>query len=166
MGRFVRMSAVALAVALAPWSMASDEQLRQARELFDRQDYIAAHDALQQIDRSELSDEDRAAYDHLASTLEQAVPGATKAAQDLADAETAYDEGRWDDADALYRAIAANRWASEEQISRARSQRQRITEKRELARGAAGRPGARDRPGEAGGGAADHGRRSAAAEHC
>lgn len=125
-------AALMLAVAVVTAAVA-DEGLEQAQKLVQAQDYGAAQKALADVDRDGLSDADKIEYDRLKDLLTEAVPGAERAAQSLAEADKAFQEGRWDEADGLYSAVAENFYATEAQLAHARTQRQRVVEKKQLA---------------------------------
>ncbi len=128
---------VAFVIGGVALAMGANEDLRKAEQLFEARDYAAAQETLLTINRDELSDEDKAAYDRLAATLPEAIQGAEKAAQDLAAGEAAYEAGEWDAADQHFEAVSANPYASEEALGRARTMRQKIVEKKQLAEAAA-----------------------------
>ena len=131
--RFV--AAVVLAVAAAAAALAKQD-LSAARELIERQDYAAAQKALLAVNRDELSDDEKAEFDRLAELLAEAVPASEKARQNAADADAAYEQGRWDEAEQWYAAVAQNPYATEAQLAHARTQRQRVNEKKQLAEAA------------------------------
>jgi general secretion pathway protein D len=137
--RAVRVwSGVALVVGLAlvPASFGESEELRAAIQLFDAQEYVAAQEALLKIDRATLTDSERAQLDELLKLLPEAIQGSEKARQMLADADQAYEAGRWDEADTLYQAALENRYAQPDVRTRATAQRERIAEKKKLAEAA------------------------------
>ena len=121
---------------LNPASLAEDEQLELARGLFEMQEYVAAQEALLEVDRDELTEEEATVYDELLKVLLEAIQGSAKAKQDMADAKKAYDEGRWKEADELYARVLENEYAQTVLQSEARTQRQRIAEKLELSEAA------------------------------
>lgn len=121
---------------LVPAALGQSEQLEKARQLFEQQEYVAAQEALLQVDRDELSEEEAAEYDRLLNELPQAIQAASKAAQDLADADQAYEEGRWEEADRLYAQVLENSYAKPQMRERASVQRQRIAEKLALSEAA------------------------------
>ncbi|MBU0617802.1 MAG: hypothetical protein KKI02_08805 [Planctomycetes bacterium] len=121
---------------LNPASLAEDEQLDLARGLFEMQEYVAAQEALLEVDRDELTEEEATVYDELLKVLPEAIQGSAKAKQDMADAKKAYDEGRWKEADELYARVLKNEYAPTVLQSEARTQRQRIAEKLELSEAA------------------------------
>lgn len=139
MKRAVRLVTFAAYVFLsAGLVLAAGEELKKARELFERQEYVAAQEALLKVKRESLSDSEKKEFDQLAAILPEAIQASERARQDQAEADRAYAEARWDEADRLYQQVAANPYSSEAQRGHARSQRQRIVEKKQL--GEAARP--------------------------
>ena len=134
--RFSNGLALLFVLMLVPAALAQNEQLEKARELFEQQEYVAAQEALLQVDREQLTEEDAKAYDDLLKVLPEAIQGSKKAEQDMADADKAYEQGRWNEADALYTRVLENDYAHAEACEQARLQRQRILEKIELAEAA------------------------------
>jgi general secretion pathway protein D len=128
--------ALLVALLLVPATLAEDEQLQRATELFQKQEYVAAQEALLEVDREQLTAEEADEYDRLAKLLPQAIQASNKAEQDMADAHQAYEEGRWKEADALYTRVIENEYALAAVRAEARTQRQRIAEKLELAEAA------------------------------
>jgi general secretion pathway protein D len=128
--------ALCLCFLLTPASLAEDEQLALARGLFDMQEYVAAQEALLEVDRDKLTEDEAKVYDELLKVLPQAIQGSAKAKQDMADARKAYDDGRWREADELYARVLENEYAQDVVQNEARTQRQRIAEKLELSEAA------------------------------
>ena len=129
----------ALAIVLSlmsPSALAQNEQLQVAKELFEAQNYVAAQVALLEVDADGLTDEEQATYDFLLKALPEAIAGAKQAEQDMIDADEAYDEGRWEDADQLYTRVMENSFTSQGLRDQAKTQRQRIAEKLELSEAA------------------------------
>lgn len=139
MRRAVRFSS-GLAFLVGLWlvsaALAEDEQLHKAMGLFEQQEYVAAQEALLQVDREQLSEDEVEAYDRLLKVLPEAIQASKKAEQDMADANKAYEEGRWEEADALYARVLDNEYARAVACEEARLQRQRIAEKMELSEAA------------------------------
>ncbi len=139
MKKAVRLSsglALLVCFLLIPASAAADEQLELARGLFEMQEYVAAQEALLEVDREQLTEEEAAVYDELLKVLPRAIQGSAKAEQDMADAKKAYDEGRWKEADGIYARVLENEYARTLLRSEARMQQQRIAEKMELSEAA------------------------------
>ena len=134
--RFTSGLALLIGLALIPAALAEDEQLQAAKDLFDRQEYVAAQEALLEVDREQLSEQEAAEYDRLLKVLPEAIQASSKAEQDLADAARAYEQGRWKDADKLYARVMDNQYARTTWHEEARVQRQRIKEKLDLAEAA------------------------------
>ena len=125
-----------IVLALNPATRADDEQLELAQGLFEMHEYLAAQEVLLDIDRDQLTEDEAGAYDYLLQILPEAIRASAKAEQDTADADKAYEEGRWQDADALYAQVIENEYASPALSEEALAQRQRIAEKLELAEAA------------------------------
>jgi general secretion pathway protein D len=139
MTNLVRLSsglALLCALLLVSTAAAQSEELRSAMELFDRQEYVAAQNLALSIDREKLSDAEKAELDRLLKVLPEAIQGGKKAEQDRVDADQAYGQGRWDEADRLYRAVLANKYASTTLRNEAREQCKRIAEKKQLSEAA------------------------------
>ncbi len=134
--RFSSGLALLVGLMLIPAALAEDEQLQKAKELFNRQDYMAAQEALLEVDPEQLTEEEAQAYEQLLKVLPQAIQASKKAEQDMADANKAYEEGRWKEADALYMRVIDNEYARAAMCEEARAQKQRIAEKLELAEAA------------------------------
>ncbi|MFH1745432.1 MAG: hypothetical protein ABIG44_00140 [Planctomycetota bacterium] len=128
--------ALMLALVVIPAAWAENEQLRKATELFDQQDYHAAQQALDKVDRNGLDEDEQATYEILSKALPQAIEASDKASRDLTQANQAFEAGNWDDADALYQAILQNPYAKSLMKKRAESQRDQIAQKRGLAEAA------------------------------
>ncbi len=128
--------AVSLVLSLVPAALAQSAKLREAADLFERQEYQAAQQALQEVRREELSEAELARLDELLRLVPEAIRAAEKAAQDLAAAGQAYDRGEWDAAERLYQAVVDNRYARPAQRQTAAEQQARIAEKRRLAEAA------------------------------
>jgi len=122
---------------VVPVAAAQSEQLRKALDMFERQEYAAAQAALAEVNREDLSKDEQAEYDRLQQTLPLALAGIQRATQDAVEADLAFEQSRWDDADARYRAVLENEFATAILKARATIQRQRIDEKRRLAEAAA-----------------------------
>jgi Flp pilus assembly secretin CpaC len=125
-----------LLLALNPISRAGDEQLQLARNLYEMQEYAKAQEALTEVNRDKLAADEVKVYDDLLKELPAAIQGATKAKQDMADGQKAYDDGRWRDAEAIYKRVQENKYAKGDMKVTAREQLQRITEKLQLAEAA------------------------------
>lgn len=120
------------AILLAPAAMADSEAFTKAKTLFDKKEYVAAQDALQKIERKDLTEAEAGEFDRLMKVLPEAVQGSRKAEQDAADAAKAYDEAKWDAADKLYAGVIENQYASPMLADDAKAQRSKIAEKRAL----------------------------------
>jgi general secretion pathway protein D len=134
--RFGSGLALFVVLMLIPMAMAEDEQLELAQGLFDMHEYLAAQEVLLEVDREQLSEEEAATYDRLMKVLPEAIQANAKAEQDMADANKAYEEGRWEEADRLYGQVIANEHARLGLAEEARTQQQRIAEKLELSEAA------------------------------
>ena len=134
--RLGRGIAFILLLSLIPAVQAENEQLQIALGLYAKQDYVKAQEALMEVARDKLTDEETQVYDQLLKELPEAIQGAAKAKQDMADAQTAYDDGRWRDADGIYERVLNNKYAHATLLETAREQRQRVAEKIQLAEAA------------------------------
>lgn len=128
--------ALLVCFSLNPTVLAEDEQLELARGLFEMREYVAAQEALLEVDRDTLSEDEATVYDELLKALPEAIQASAKAKQDMADAKKAYDAGRWGEADQLYVRVIENGYAQSVLQTEARTQRQRIAEKLELSEAA------------------------------
>jgi len=132
--------ALVLALVLAPAIPAQEkgpsEQLKQATKLFEEQEYGAALEVLRTIDRGKLSADEQAEFDGLRQTLPQALAASEAAAETLANAEKAFADGRWDEADRLYQAVLENKYAKTAAQSKAAAGREAVAEKKRLAEAA------------------------------
>ena len=131
-------SGVALLVVLGlgPIAAAQNGPLQAAFNLYEKQEYKAAQEALLKVDREALTDVERAKLDELLKLLPEAINGSEKAAQDLADGEAAFDAGDWDAAERHFQAVQGNKYATPEARDGAATQCERIAEKRRLAEAA------------------------------
>lgn len=130
--RLGRGIAFILLLSSIPFSYAENEQLQLARGLFEMQDYLAAQDILMEVERDKLTADEVKIYDQLLKELPEAITASAKARQDMADAQAAYDDGRWRDADEIYQRVLKNKYTHGSLFSLALEQRQRIAEKLEL----------------------------------
>jgi Flp pilus assembly secretin CpaC len=135
--RIFRGIAALLVLLVVTTTAAQNEQLRKVSDLFKQQQYLAAQDALNKVEREKLEQADQQEYDVLSQRVAQGVAGCERADRDLVKAGTAFDEGRWDAADGLYQGVLQNEFARPEQKSQADAQRKRIEERRKLAEAAA-----------------------------
>jgi len=130
-------SVTALAtVLLVPAAYAQSAALQAAERLFEEQQYVAAQEALLAIDRESLTDAERARLDELLALVPEAIKAAERAAQDQEAADHAFEEGQWEVAEKLYRALAANQYATPGARQRAVERGEQIAEKRRLAEAA------------------------------
>ncbi|MEW6252229.1 MAG: hypothetical protein AB1716_16445, partial [Planctomycetota bacterium] len=109
------------------------KDLQAANELFARQEYKAALDALQKIDREALSEAERGQLDSLLKELPEAIQRNERAVQDIAEADAAFDDGDWDAAEKLYQLVRDNKYAPAAAREQAVTRLDRIAEKRKLA---------------------------------
>ena len=135
--RILRGVVVLLVLLVVATAAAQNEVLRKVSELFQQQEYLAAQAELSKVDRDQLDQADQEEYDRLSEQVAAGVAGFERADRELVKAGVAFDEGRWDAADALYQAVLENEFARAEQKSRAAEQRKRIDERRKLAEAAA-----------------------------
>ncbi len=131
-------SALVLLLVLAetPLASAQSAELRTAMDLYARQEYAAAQEALLKIDPAALSEAERTELDALLKRVREARLASERAAQDMAAADKAYEAGDWDAADRLYAAVQTNEFAPAAVRQRAAEQRERIAEKKRLAEAA------------------------------
>ncbi len=87
--------------------------LDQAVRLFERGDYLAAQDALVEIDRAKLDPQGQAMRDDYLSRVQRAITMSEKALRDLQDAGTAADQGDVEDARRLLAGVLANDYAAD-----------------------------------------------------
>ncbi len=127
---------MSLVLTLVPAAVAQNAKLREAADLFERQDYKAAQQALQEVQRDGLTEAELARLDELLKQVPEAIRAAERAEQDLAAAGQAYDRGEWEAAERLYQAVVDNRFARPEQRQSAAQQQARIAEKKRLAEAA------------------------------
>lgn len=120
---------------------AQSSGLEAGAALFDRQEYVAAQEALLKVDREKLSEEQRVRLDELLAILPEAIQGAERAGQTLSEADAAFDAAQWNKAEALYRDVYLNQYASAKQRDRAGLQRIKVAEKL-TAPSSGGSPGA------------------------
>ena len=132
----LRGSALLLALVVVTAATAN-ERVAKARDLFQKQDYVAAQAALKEVDRDDLDKGERAEFDRLQRELPRAVAGNKQAHEDMFAASKAYSEGRWDDADTRFRAVLDNAYATTELRTKATIRRKQVEEKRNLADAAA-----------------------------
>jgi general secretion pathway protein D len=123
------VSVVMAALWLAAPAVAKDEALQQAIDLFAAQKYDAAQEALAKVDADKLTAEEKARFDELKRVLPEALAGVRQAGSDLAAANKAFDEGRWDEAARLYQAVSQNGFATTAQSTEAEMQLGRVREK-------------------------------------
>lgn len=135
-GRIWSGAVLLVAVMLVPVAAAENEQLQAAANLFDKQEYVAAQEALLKVNRDALSDAELAKLDELLKAVPEAIKASERAAQDLGSANAAYDDGKWDIAEQLYRAVQASQYAPKSAREHAAAQCERIAEKKKLAEAA------------------------------
>jgi type II secretory pathway component GspD/PulD (secretin) len=134
-GTVVAVLALVVASAAAAQDDAS-QLLRKAADLAKQQEYVAAQEMLGKVDRDKLGADEQGQFDELKQTLPPAVAGAAKAADDLSKADQAFDEGRWDAADALYQAVQDSKYVKPATKEKAGDQRRLVADKKRLAQAA------------------------------
>ncbi|MGD8454193.1 MAG: hypothetical protein PVJ57_20455 [Phycisphaerae bacterium] len=138
--RIGRTLALVLALVVVPtlWAQADDAvgQLKQASELFAKQEYAAAQEALGKVDRDQLGEDEQAEFDLLKQTVVQAIAASEAALETFVHAETAFQEGRWDVADGLYQAVLDNEFAAKDLKTKSQAGREAVAEKKRLAQAA------------------------------
>lgn len=125
-----------LAVVTVPALAGDSEQLQAAIDLFERQEYKAAQEALLKVERDKLDEAERARLDELLKLVPEAIQANEKAVQDLAAGDKAYEAGEWDTAEGHYRAVSDNPYALVAAREHAAAQCERIAEKKKLAEAA------------------------------
>ncbi len=116
--------------AIASASARLDPPLDAARQLYDKQEYAAASEALQAVQREGLSSSEQKEYDRLTQVLPDAVAGQEKSLREKSEADKAFDAGRLNQADQLYASILMNRFATTKVRTEAAQQRKRIAGQR------------------------------------
>lgn len=134
--RLISALAFLLMVGVVSPAAAQSELLREAVALFDGQDYVTAQEKLLEVDRSSLSDAEKQELSRLLESVPKAIQGKKKAEHDMASADKAFDEARWQDADRLYRIVVENEYAPADFRKEATDQRNRVGEKNRLAEAA------------------------------
>lgn len=127
-----RILVVALAVLFAPLAFAQNESLEKVRDLFQNQDYAAAQEAALKIDRAKLGQDDQNELDRLLNVLPKAIQSDKRADQEVADADRAFEAGRWDEADRMYRSVVNNEYAKSAVRTHSTARLPLIDEKRKL----------------------------------
>ncbi len=123
-------AATLLVVSLAAGqAVAQSDALQAGVTLFDRQEYVAAQEALLKVDRNKLTEDQRTGLDELLAILPEAIQGAERAAQSLNEADAAYGDSQWKMAESLYRDVYLNQYANAKQRDRAASQRATLSTK-------------------------------------
>lgn len=123
----------AMLVCGAQSAQAQTDRLETVRALFDAQAYVAAQDALANVDRSKLTEAEKGDFDRYTSILPEAIQGNQRAGLDLTEAQAALDDSRWAEAEALCDTVSANPYADSEQRELALQLRRRVAERRALA---------------------------------
>ena len=126
-----------MVLVLVPVATAEDEQLLKALDLFERQEYAAAQEMLTEVNRDSLNEEEQADFDRLEQTLPLAIAGTEQAAKDMSEAELAFEQGSWDEAEQRYQAVLENEFALSTLKAKASIRRGLLEEKRRLAEAAA-----------------------------
>lgn len=119
-----------VALCFAANAAAQSEQLRKAVDLFDKQEYAAAHELFLKVDKTPLSEAEKAELDAYLKEAPLAVSGAARAREDKEKADAAAAAGNWSEADALYKAVVDNKYARSTLRDDAAAQRAKIAEKR------------------------------------
>ena len=95
------------------------DQLEEAVSLYNEGKYQQSQERLLDVDRDALSDEQKKQRDELVEAVRTAINQSSKAAQNLADGDTAYAEGDRKKAEHAYRAVLNNTFATSTQKKRA-----------------------------------------------
>lgn len=128
--------AILLAAAAVPATWAMNDNLDQARAQVDKQEYSAAQDTLLKIDRKSLSEAEAKEFDELLDLVKVAVPAGEKAGAAYAEGEKLAQDGKLAEADAQFKAVEGNQYASKDLRDKAAEQRRLIAEKQQLAEAA------------------------------
>ncbi len=129
----VRLSLGALlwaTLACAPAVLAQSDALKSAVDLFDRQEYAAADEALRKVDRDQLSDTEKAELDNLLKLAPDAIAGSRQASADLAAGDQALEAGNLERADELYQGVLGNRFALTGDRQKALTQREAVARRK------------------------------------
>jgi general secretion pathway protein D len=129
----VRVSGLLLAMSLAPAAWAQSDALKKAVELYDQHDYPAAQEALIKVDRNKLNDAEKTELDAYLNDVKEAIRSTARAEQDLQAADEAFEGGRWDESERLYRAVTNNAYTKAAVREQAARRLKQIADKRELA---------------------------------
>lgn len=129
----VRGLVLLLAASFAPVAFAQSDALEKAVKLYGQRDYPAAQEALLKVDRNKLNDDEKKSLDAYLADVKEAIRSTARAEQDMQAADAAFEEGRWDDSERLYRAVANNGYTSPAQREQANRRLKQIADKRELA---------------------------------
>ena len=98
--------AVAMCVVATAWGQS--DKLKEAIDLYDQQDYAAAQERLLEVDRDKLTEAEKDELDAYLKDAPGAIKAAEKAGADGAEADKAFDAGRWDEAEKHYRGVLKN----------------------------------------------------------
>jgi len=135
------MTIIAAGVASAPaLGQSADEDLAAAIELFNQNQYDKAHEALVKIDPEGLSEQARSLREQYLERAKVARNYFAKAVQDRKEADKAFDQGQYDKASPLYRAVLDNKYANKAMQSAAQQRLAVIVEKRKLQAAVASQP--------------------------
>ncbi len=129
----VRGLVLVLAAFSAPAALAQSDALEKAVELYDAREYQAAQEALLKVDRNKLNDDEKQSLDEHLTNVKEAIRSTARAEQDMQAADAAFDEGRWDASERLYRAVSNNGYTSPANRDQANRRLKQIADKRELA---------------------------------
>ena len=135
------MTIIAAGVASAPaLGQSADEDLAAAIELFNQNQYDKAHEALVKIDPEGLSEQARSLREQYLERAKVARNYFAKAVQDRKEADKAFDQGQYDKAELLYRAVLDNEYANKAMQAAAQQRLAVIVEKRKLHAAVAPKP--------------------------
>ena len=131
--RILRRAALCAAAFLASGAAASDDNFEKGKQAYAQKLYVTARDALNRADRDKLTDAEKKELDRMLGELPAAITGSARGQRDFTQAEEAFAQGRWGEADAAYGRVETNAYAATYQIERATARRKQIAEKQTLA---------------------------------
>ena len=108
------VATIAVAVALGPNRVAAEgasDQLQEAIRLFNQGDYAQARHVLLRLEVEDLSDVERAERNRVITEASVAQNQSVKAQREKTEADRAFEEGHFDQAQRLYQAVLDNRYA-------------------------------------------------------
>jgi tetratricopeptide (TPR) repeat protein len=120
-----------LGIAVPALADEAEEALQRGVELFEAGDYLAAQQALLDIDRDDLSEADGARRDDYLERIQVALTMLEKASKDLEDGETALSHNDLEEAEARLTDVLANEYAPQALRNSAVELLRKVAEKRD-----------------------------------